>query len=327
MGLEIGKVGFIQPVLEGLKRAGVNQQTLTCKSGLDRFNLDDPENYVPVNAMYRFLALVRKQEGITEFLETFSDQLHLASLSQWGEMIVHTPDVLTACRTAEKFNHLLLSHEQSGLETNGSTSRYWQRFTDKPAEGREQADFISFALAMSGFRLAGGPDWSPIEIHLQSNSVPNLDMYLAPGSNTRILSGQPETAIVFPTAMLAMPMLGEGAPSGLSDCCTSGDAGLAGKIRQLLDSINPDLQPVINLVSAMSDSSQRTLQRKLADEGTSFSEVVDQWRFTTAVQLLSDPGMRVKDISERLFYSNVPNFERAFRRWTNTSPNRYRDMQ
>ena len=95
------------------------------------------------------------------------------------------------------------------------------------------------------------------------------------------------------------------------------------QIRKLLDALNHDQQPAINLVAGMTKLSPRTLQRKLAEEGTSFSEVVDQWRFRTAIQLLSEPGMRVKDISKRLLYSNVPNFERAFRRWTNTSPNRY----
>ena len=71
--------------------------------------------------------------------------------------------------------------------------------------------------------------------------------------------------------------------------------------------------------------SRRTLQRRLAEDGTSLTEVVDEWRFTTAVRLLGEEFSSLADISAALGYANVPNFERAFRRWTGTTPGRYRD--
>ncbi len=36
-------------------------------------------------------------------------------------------------------------------------------------------------------------------------------------------------------------------------------------------------------------------------------------------------NLRIKEISQFLGYNEVSNFNRAFRRWTNTTPSRYRD--
>ncbi len=325
MGLEIAKVGFIEPVLEGLKSAGVNPQALLHASGLNRFRLDDPENYIPVSSMYAFFDAVCKREASNDLLEMFSDRVHLAALSQFGEMVAHMPNVLTACQAAVKYDRALLSHERAGFEVSGKISRYWQYYTDHPVAGREQTDFLDLVMALDGFRLAGGPDWTPMEIHLQSKSMPNLDKLLPPGNDTRVLTGQPATAIVFPTSMLAMPMLRQDIAPGYEDYLTNTPASQAGRIRQLFDSLDTGQKPGIRMIAEVMDLSPRTLQRLLAEEDTTLSEVLDQWRFKTAVELLDDSGLRVKDISQRLFYSNTPNFERAFRRWTGTSPNQYRD--
>ena len=69
----------------------------------------------------------------------------------------------------------------------------------------------------------------------------------------------------------------------------------------------------------------RSLQRQLAQEGFSFSEIVDQWRMAKAFQLMEEPGLKNREVSALLKYSNHQAFERAFKRWTNTTPAQYRE--
>ena len=71
-------------------------------------------------------------------------------------------------------------------------------------------------------------------------------------------------------------------------------------------------------------TSPRTLKRRLAEEGTSFSELLDQLRRTRALALTQEPELSLEEIAERLGYSDVANFSRAFRRWTNVAPGAYR---
>lgn len=72
--------------------------------------------------------------------------------------------------------------------------------------------------------------------------------------------------------------------------------------------------------------SERTLQRRLAEQGTNFNELLDQVRFDAARQLLQHNSISVTDISGELGYKNPANFTRAFRRWAGVSPRRHRQL-
>lgn len=326
MSFHVAQVGFFKPVLDGLHQAGANIDRLLNASGLDKFQLDDVENYVPVPAMYSFLEKTQSLEGVDDLLEVFAEQIQLTSLSQWGEMVAYTPDILSGLNLADKYDSVVLSHERAGYVIDGAITTYWQRYIDKPHKGREQTDFLDLALVINSFRLAAGKDWAPLEIHLQSHTAPNLDSLLPVGNKTKVLLGQPATAIKFPTAMLSMPMLGNSGSLQLTSEFLSPET-LSSKLECLLESTHDGLLPSMKHIAEMTDMASRTLQRKLAEEGTTLSGVVDQWRFKKTIQLLQDPKQRVKDISQQLGYSNVPNFERAFRRWTKTTPSRYRNLQ
>lgn len=69
----------------------------------------------------------------------------------------------------------------------------------------------------------------------------------------------------------------------------------------------------------------RTLQRRLAAEGTSYSKLLDAVRRELAEQYIADPSQSLSEISYLLGFSELSAFSRAFRRWTGTSPTAYRE--
>jgi AraC-like DNA-binding protein len=71
--------------------------------------------------------------------------------------------------------------------------------------------------------------------------------------------------------------------------------------------------------------SGRTLSRRLADEGTTYVEVVDQLRRSLALQYLREPSMSVSQIAWLLGYEDSGSFNHAFRRWTGQSPSAARN--
>jgi AraC-like DNA-binding protein len=70
--------------------------------------------------------------------------------------------------------------------------------------------------------------------------------------------------------------------------------------------------------------SERSFRRRLAEEGTSFGEVLDRLRNRLALRYLEDKSITLKQIAWRLGYSEPGAFNHAFKRWTGTSPNRTR---
>jgi AraC-like DNA-binding protein len=68
----------------------------------------------------------------------------------------------------------------------------------------------------------------------------------------------------------------------------------------------------------------RTLQRRLKDQGVEFKALVDDTRRLFAVTYLRKPDHTLAEIAYLLGYSEVSAFNRAFRRWTGSTPSEYR---
>jgi AraC-like DNA-binding protein len=66
--------------------------------------------------------------------------------------------------------------------------------------------------------------------------------------------------------------------------------------------------------------SVRTLSRRLAEEGTTYAEVVDHLRRSLALQYLKEPSMSLSQIAWLLGYEGSTSFNHAFKRWTGRSP-------
>jgi AraC-like DNA-binding protein len=94
---------------------------------------------------------------------------------------------------------------------------------------------------------------------------------------------------------------------------------LTERVRGLLSSPTGGCRSLEEVAAAL-HRSPRTLKRHLAAYGVSFSTLrADELR-ERAMLLLRSPDLSLAEIAGRLGYSNVTNFERAFHRWTSSTP-------
>jgi len=71
----------------------------------------------------------------------------------------------------------------------------------------------------------------------------------------------------------------------------------------------------------------RTIQRRLANENTSYLELVENVRYTLASEYLKTTALTIEEIAVRLGYADAPSFSHAFKRWTGKAPGSLRDQQ
>lgn len=94
------------------------------------------------------------------------------------------------------------------------------------------------------------------------------------------------------------------------------------KIRRLLDT-DINCRARDGVLDAL-HLSRSTLNRRLAEHGTTFAEILKDWRLQRAKQLLMVTRMSLAEISENLGYSDQSSFSHAFVEWTGSSPSAYR---
>lgn len=100
-------------------------------------------------------------------------------------------------------------------------------------------------------------------------------------------------------------------------------AAVAYQVRKLL----PVQKATLILVAEQLNMSERSLSRKLRDEGYSFKSVLLSVRETLALEYLRDKDLSVTDIANKLGYRDYSAFSHAFRSWTGYSPREYRESQ
>jgi AraC-like DNA-binding protein len=96
------------------------------------------------------------------------------------------------------------------------------------------------------------------------------------------------------------------------------------KARQALCRMLPHGEPKREQVALSLHLSQRTLQRRLQEERTSFQALLDETRRQLAEQYLGQPRMTLLEIAYLLGFADPSNFFRAFRRWFDVTPGEYR---
>jgi AraC-like DNA-binding protein len=85
-----------------------------------------------------------------------------------------------------------------------------------------------------------------------------------------------------------------------------------------------DGEPRRPKIATMLGMSERTLQRRLAAEGTSFERLLDDTRRELAQHYLGQSNISLADIAYLLGFSDQSSFFRAARRWFGNSPRGYR---
>ena len=96
-------------------------------------------------------------------------------------------------------------------------------------------------------------------------------------------------------------------------------AGVAGAVRDALLR-RPSAMPDVAATATSLAMSERTLRRRLREEGTSFRALADEVREALAEELLRTGSLSVEEVARRLGYAETASLTHAFTRWKGVSP-------
>jgi AraC-like DNA-binding protein len=139
--------------------------------------------------------------------------------------------------------------------------------------------------------------------------------------------------MVFDEATLALPMVNRNAQllsvllPGLELAVAKDDRGhtLVDDVRLALSETMCGARPAIANVAKSLGMSARTMQRRLAELGTTYQDVLDDVRQRAARRLLGSTDLGMGEIAFVLGFEEVNSFMRAFHAWQGTTPAKWRE--
>lgn len=141
-----------------------------------------------------------------------------------------------------------------------------------------------------------------------------------------------QNAIVLPNSVVHLPLtrrvqsqlaLLEGKARSALAQVTVSDDNFSESVRR---SIQAHLQQGVarkELIAQEFNLSERTLQRRLAREGTNYQSLLKACRFERAKQLLKNQHLSANDIALNLGFSDIRCFYRSFKEWSGQTPLAY----
>jgi AraC-like DNA-binding protein len=192
-------------------------------------------------------------------------------------------------------------------------------------EGAYHGTDLSLAVVCATMRRLCGPKWVPTETHIvrrePTDGRPYRQFF---GSPVRF--GASRAALVFPASLLDRPV--EGADPAerkrieqvMSDVLRRGDLELTSRVRRALFAQMTQDDASIEGVARLLGMHKRTLNRRLAEQDTSFPKLLGEVRFQIARQLLVETDLPFIDVAGALNYDDASAFSRAFRSWAGMLP-------
>lgn len=316
-------------LLDVAARWGITEEELLKPFGLDRQMLTSPTLRIPletVNEIYKTALELTEEPGLPFYVGM---QMKLSSHGFIGFAAMTADNVAQALELVERFISLRIMGFAIRLEREGDKAHLYldTDLTLQPLRDAVVAGLMiglgQMAQVVTGETLFGVADITMLE-----NPRFEEFRYVLPA---QIHFNQPCNRITFDTSYLDLPLvMADSASMQLAvDQCERElvAIGLINRfVRQVRGLIYQE-ETGFRSVEAVADAlhmSERTLKRQLAQEGTTFSDILEDIRRQMAVRLLDENERSIERIAEELGYSDVANFNRAFKRWTGTTPGQYR---
>ncbi|ARU88139.1 AraC family transcriptional regulator [Pseudomonas sp. M30-35] len=244
-------------------------------------------------------------------------------------LIRNARNVGEALRDLGNYFHLHMGAAEVRIEVQGRHVLLCYQTEEQNLPGLPQAAELAISVGAQLMRTLLGNRWQPQGVLLQHAPLASPNSYRRAWDVTPQFNS-PYHAWLFDAKLLEIPLssadeeLHKLLQKHLDNLDELQLGELPGYVQQLLRNFLPNGRVTIEQIADYMMLSTRTLQRYLAEEGTSFQNLLDQTRESLATRYLRDSSTSLTQLAELLGYSELSAFSRAFQRWTGISPRQWK---
>lgn len=317
-------------ILEKAPQLGFEPAELRRAASLDTLDPRDPDARVPFAKTLRLWRAIAKRRPNPAVGLQLGSAVAVRELRLVGYAMAHSSTLGEAFRRFARYCRIISEAVQIRMVDAPHSSRL--EFQAPPTlEALRHPVFARLGAVLAAGREITGSDLAPLEVLLPFPRPRRTRVY-ARVFRCPLRFDQPAAAMVFREEQMRLPLAAaDPTLAGYLDELALGrlrsladGESLTGRVREAmwsrLSTGTPDLQEI----AADLAISRRSLQRRLRGHGTSYARLLDDLRREMATELLADRRLAVYEIAFLVGYSEPGAFNRAFRRWTGSSPARYR---
>lgn len=314
-------------IVRALDARGLDGAAIAARAGIDAATLADADGRVPRAALTRLWQLAVEETGDPAFALEAARHTLQTTFHALGYAVLASATLREAMERIIRHRRVIGEIFRLSIEDRADCSRVLLDVSAGGGAVPDEAVDASFAVMVRQARLLhGGRDLRPRRVGLRralpANPAPYERTFRCPvefGQDTNYLEFSRED-------------LDRRVPAANAELARQNDevvvrylarldrGGVLGRTREALLESLPSGAPTKAAIARRLAMSPRSLQRLLADEGTSFKDLLAEARLALAKSYLEEGRLPVTEIAFVLGFADTSAFSRAFRRWTGVAP-------
>jgi AraC-like DNA-binding protein len=296
-------------------QCGLDGRALVVEVGLPPRCLDDPDLKVPTRRVGRLFELAAERAHEPAFGLRMVESRRLSNLGPLGLLVRDEPTLRSALEALMRYIHLHNEAVAVRVEQVGNLVVIREELDPEGASSVRQASEVVVGVTYRVLQVFMGSGWHPRLVCFSHSAPPSLAVHhrvLGPA----VEFGHEFNGIVCNAADLdapnpgADPVMARFAQRLLGQSLDA-QARLTERVRQLVVLLLPRGLCRVEVVAQHLGIDRRTVARRLAEEKTTFSALVNQLRRDLFARYLDDGARTLTEVSALLGFS-APS---AFSRW------------
>ena len=324
-------------VLHAVAARGGDTSALTAAVGFDPTLATDPDARMPLAMEEALYETAARQLGDDAFGIHAAELLPPGAFDVLDYAVRTAPNLRGALDRLVRYNRLVHDAAEFRLVPRGEVMRVEHGYRYGSAvQSRHSAEFTLAAVVLLGRQIS--------EVHFVPRAVefrhaaPSSSSSFALAELRRVFGIEPTFAAAtnaleldrsvldrpLPKADLRLSKVVERHAESLLAAHVDPAITIVERVRRVLVGAIGESATTLAAIAERLKMSERTLQRKLADEGASFDAILDDVRKELALRYLADRKLAIAEVAFLLGYSEPSPFHRAFKRWTGKTPSEAR---
>lgn len=326
-------VAITQMLLQVGGALGIDRAELLAIAQLSEHDVADRDAYVPFAKQLAIGAEISRRLPGRNIGLAALEHIQPATFGVLGYVICHSENLRVALKAFVRYQNLLSDALTWRLERDATTAVLT---LDAASEFEELAHPVETQIGIwvSMGRKLTGAAWSPARVTFRHQPVGDpreheaffaCPVHFGAAANQLELRDESLSMSIHGARPELRPSLALLLQTLLDDIAEPGE--YTRRVSEFLRRELPRGVSTKHETARVLAISERTLSRRLREEGTSFREILDNLRCMFSQAWLADPDNAVYEVAYLLGYTETSTFHRSFRRWTGHTPAEWRQRQ
>lgn len=329
--MELVRAAALKGYFEVAEELKLDPLPLLRHAGLTRSMAENPEQMLPARSVIRLLEESAVAASCPTFGLHMAERRELADLGMVSLLIAHQPTLGDALAVLAQYRNRINSNLVLRVETFGDMALLREAFSLDPPMPSRQVDDLAIAVLDRVCRSVVGASWQPISVSFGYETPPPPDRAVYQRLFSCPLEFNSEfDGILIKSSDLAKsnprsePALALHARRLVEAMVDPGERSIVEEVEEAILMLMPAGRASIGAVADSLGLNVRTLQRRLAEEGATFGDMLDRIRVREVNRHFAHGRQRLTDVAHLLGYASLGAFSRWYSQKFHETPSRGR---